>query len=138
MNMAIHMTDTEHPTVPFILSLIGGLLVFIDGVVIFLFGISGYVFRYHEYVPFIRPLVTAVGIWGIVCAIVVLIASFMLHRQPDQHTLWGILILVFSVLSITSGGGFIIGFILGAIGGIWALVWRPPEKKPEPSKASSP
>jgi hypothetical protein len=127
------MTDAEYPVGPFILSLIGGLLVLIDGVAVFLFGISGYVFRYHEFVPFIRPIITAIGIWGIICAIVILVATFMLNRHPDQHTLWGIVVLVFSVFSITSGGGFILGLILGIIGGIWALVWKPPERKAEPT-----
>jgi hypothetical protein len=133
--MAIHMTDTGHPRIPFLLSLLGGTLVLIDGVIIFLFGISGYIFRYHEFVPFIRPLVTAVGIWGIICAIIILVASFLLNQQPDTHNLWGVVILVFSVLSIASGGGFIIGFILGVIGGIWALVWRPEKKKKESATA---
>jgi hypothetical protein len=132
------MSNTEHPTGPFILSLIGGLLVLIDGIAIFLFGISGYIFRYHEYVPFVRPVITAIGIWGIICAIIILAGSFMLNAHLDQHGLWGIVILVFSILSIASGGGFLIGLILGVIGGIWALIWRPPEKtKKEPTETPS-
>ncbi len=127
------MAGTEHPTGTFVLSLIGGLLVLIDGVAIFLFGISGYVFRYHEYVPFVRPVITVIGIWGIICAIVILLSNFILFSHPDQHSLWGIVILIFSILSIASGGGFLLGLILGVIGGIWALVWRPSEKKTEPT-----
>ncbi len=125
------MAETERPTGPFILALIGGLLVLIDGVVVFLFGISGFIGRYHEFIPGIRPVIASIGIWGIICAIVTLASVLMLNRQPDQHALWGILIIVFSVLSLASGGGFIIGLILGIIGGIWALIWKPQEKKTE-------
>jgi hypothetical protein len=35
------------------------------------------------------------------------------------------LIIVFSIPSLLTGGGFIIGFILGIIGGAKAFRWRP-------------
>lgn len=49
----------------------------------------------------------------------------MIYRKPAQKTAWGVVILVFSILSIVTGGGFIIGFILGIIGGALALAWKP-------------
>ena len=44
--------------------------------------------------------------------------------SPNQRTLWGALVLVFSCLSFFGFGGFIIGAILGIIGGIMALTWK--------------
>jgi hypothetical protein len=35
------------------------------------------------------------------------------------------LIMVFSIPSVITGGGFIIGFILGIIGGVKIYSWKP-------------
>jgi hypothetical protein len=39
--------------------------------------------------------------------------------------MWGIIVVVFSIPSVLSGGGFVIGFILGIIGGALALSAKP-------------
>jgi uncharacterized membrane protein len=57
--------------------------------------------------------------------IVVIVAAVMLYRNPPQKTLWGVLVLVLSIVSIFVGGGFLLGLILGVIGGILALIWKP-------------
>jgi hypothetical protein len=51
----------------------------------------------------------------------------MLYNNPVDHTKWGMVIIIFSVLSIFSSAmaGFGIGLILGLIGGILALTWKP-------------
>jgi hypothetical protein len=49
----------------------------------------------------------------------------MLHIKPAKKKVWGILILVFSIPSVITGGGFIIGFILGIIGGALAISGKP-------------
>ena len=49
----------------------------------------------------------------------------MLYTNPGSRSIWGILIIVFSVLSFFGFGGFIIGAILGIIGGVLALRWKP-------------
>ncbi len=58
---------------------------------------------------------------GIISGIVVLISSLMLRSRHEEKTLWGTLIVVFSVLSILSGGGFFLGLVFGVLGGILAL-----------------
>jgi multisubunit Na+/H+ antiporter MnhG subunit len=52
----------------------------------------------------------------------------MLNSKPQEHTTWGILIIVFAVLSIfgSAMGGFGVGLILGIIGGILAMAWQAP------------
>jgi len=45
----------------------------------------------------------------------------MLHFKPVKKRVWGVIIVIFSIPSVITGGGFIIGFILGMIGGALAL-----------------
>lgn len=68
------------------------------------------------------------GLAGIVFGIVVIVSSVMLYNKPDDHSKWGLLILIFSVLSIfgSAMAGFGVGLILGVLGGIFALTWKPP------------
>jgi len=79
---------------------------------------------------FVGGIVTSVGVFGLVSGIIVLVSGVMLRITPSQRTLWGTLILVFSVLSLFGTGGFIVGAILGIIGGIMALTWRAPTGQP--------
>jgi len=73
------------------------------------------------------------GLAGLVFGIVVIVSSVMLYNKPIDHSKWGSLILIFSVLSIfgSAMAGFGVGLILGLIGGILAITWKPPttEKK---------
>jgi len=56
-------------------------------------------------------------------AAVVLIGAFMLYFRPTQAKMWGIIILVLSILAIFRLD--ILGFILGIIGGALAIGWKP-------------
>jgi hypothetical protein len=58
---------------------------------------------------------------GLILGFVILIGAIMLHFKPSKKKVWGIIIVVFSLPSVITGGGFIIGFILGIIGGALAL-----------------
>jgi len=102
----------DKSTAAFVLSLIGGILILINGLIVAVIG-SFFVFF-------------GVGILMIVLGLVfgfaVLISAIMLNSNPREHVTWGILILIFSLLSIVIGGGFVVGLILGLTGGILALV----------------
>jgi len=50
----------------------------------------------------------------------------MLLAKVGARRTWGILILVFSVLSFVGLGGFVVGAIFGIVGGVLALRWKPP------------
>jgi hypothetical protein len=65
------------------------------------------------------------GFIGLIAGIVVIISAIMLNSRPVEHSTWGTLILVFSILSFFGMGGFFIGAILGVAGGALALSWRP-------------
>jgi len=60
----------------------------------------------------------------IVAGILVLIGAIMLNFQPQQSTLWGIIIVIFSIVGFTGMGLSFLGSILGIIGAALALSRR--------------
>jgi len=74
---------------------------------------------------FVSGIIGAVGSFGLVSGIIVLVSGILLRTNPSQRTMLGVLIIVFSVVSFFGSGGFVIGAILGIIGGIMALTWKP-------------
>jgi len=103
----------ERNTAAFVLSLIGGIIILINGLLVAIGG------------AFIIWFFGTGILWivlGLVFGFGTLVAALMLNSNPREHVTWGIMIIVFSVLSIVIGGGFIIGMILGLIGGVLALV----------------
>lgn len=62
---------------------------------------------------------------GLILGVLVLFAAILLHIKPVHKRVWGILVVVFSIPSVITGGGFIIGFILGIIGGSLSLSRKP-------------
>jgi len=136
------MTETERPTAAFLLSLVGGIFILLGGGVMSMFGpfglggmMGGYRgmigYRYSGYGMMGGLGFGMFGILGLIFGVIVIISAFMLNSKPHEHSTWGTLIVIFSVLSIfgSAMGGFGIGLILGLIGGILAITWRPPETK---------
>ena len=72
------------------------------------------------------------GILGLVFGIIVVVSAAMLYSRSSEHTTWGVLILIFSVLSLFGNmmSGFGVGIVLGVIGGVLAIVWKPPSFSP--------
>ena len=64
------------------------------------------------------------AIVGIISAAVVGLGSMMV-RNPSKRVAGGVLMIVFSIVSIFSGGGFLIGMVLGIVGGVLGLVSKP-------------
>jgi hypothetical protein len=66
------------------------------------------------------------GVFGIICGLIIIVGASAIYVKPEGHTVWGTLILAFSILSLFGTlGGFVIGFILGLAGGVLALVYSP-------------
>ena len=128
--MAIRLSSSEKPTTAFTLSLIAGLLFLINGVVLGAVASLVPFIVPPEELPIIIAFLTPLMILGIVWGIIVIIAAVILYRNPAQKTMWGVIILVLSIMSIFISGGFIIGLILGIIGGILALGWKPKTAEP--------
>lgn len=55
-----------------------------------------------------------------ICGIILIVAGIMLYKQGEKHKIWGIVILLFSIIGMIGGGG-IIG-IMGVIAGVLAIM----------------
>jgi len=121
------MRQKEKPKQASTLSLIAGLLIVSNAVAV---GVAG------AYFPWIFPTLPGsdnnatvpfgtIAVIGLICGALVFFGAIMLRIKPENRKTWGILITVFSIPSVITGGGFIIGFILGIIGGVKAFRWKP-------------
>jgi hypothetical protein len=140
------VSETKKPTTraraAFIISIVGGIAIVLGGLlytVMRRFGMTGETFRRTGRMVggvgsvAARPaygLMTGFWILGIVSGIIVLISAIMLNRRPAQVNIWGILTVIFSIVSFFGGsrGGFYVGTILGIIGGALALLSKPKVK----------
>ncbi|MBI0583837.1 MAG: hypothetical protein ISF22_06365 [Methanomassiliicoccus sp.] len=104
---------------PFILSMIGGVLVLIEGLII---AISGPLIS----LAVVGDLGLGVLLYGILVIILGLIMMWLaygLRSRPASHVAYGAGIIIVSVIALVlAGGGFVIGSIMGIIGGAWAII----------------
>jgi len=132
------------PTTAFVLILIGGILILINAVIfIYASTIAGEVVKklnitsmYPGIAEMVGTTLLVMGIIGLVFAVLVIIGSALVYSGvPGKVKAGSILGLVFGILSILIGGGFIIGLILALIGGILGLRWKPRSPPPAPTPA---
>jgi len=130
--------SSAYPKTAAILALAGGLIMVLGGAIFI--GAAAFVIPHMNLsnitVPngidkaslpgLISGILTIMGGFGLVCGAIVLISGTMLLANVGGRRTWGILILVFSVLSFVGLGGFVVGAILGMVGGVLALRWKPP------------
>jgi hypothetical protein len=130
----------DKPTAAMVLSLIGGLFVIFGGAalafagsIIGSFNVTGAASASNT--------VLALGIVGVIMGLIMVVGGFMLYSKPASAKMWGVIVLVLSIISwVTALGGFFIGFLLGLIGGILALTFKPtmaPGAMPPPMMSSS-
>lgn len=121
------MSRSEIPTKAFNLSLIAGILILAN---------AASVAAAATWFPWLIPtlpgssgndttVLYSVASVGLICGVLVLLGGIMLRSIPLNRKVWGIVIIVFSIPSVITGGGFIIGFILGIAGGALALSRKP-------------
>ena len=122
-----YMSRSEKPTKAFMLSLIAGILIVSNAA---LLGIAA------RWFPGVIPTLPGSSVndttvlyrltaVGLIVGVLVLLSAIMLRIKPANKKTWGIMIVVFSIPSVVTGGGFIIGFILGIIGGASVLSRKP-------------
>jgi len=117
---------SEKPTAAFVVSLIAGIFILLGAIVMMALSsmLGGLALGVGAGAA--AGIVLIYGAVGLVFAILVLVGAVMLWMKPKSHVAAGVIILLFSLFSIISTGGFFIGLILGIVGGILAIVWKPP------------
>jgi len=131
------MSSQEKPNIAFVLSLIGGTLILVSGVISSLWfmsgrpgmggmmgGFGGMMDGYEHMMGNFgvsSGFMVGLALIGLISGILVIIGALMLNASPAEHTAWGTIVLVFSIISLLGMGGFFIGAILGIIGGAFAL-----------------
>lgn len=101
------------PTAAYILSMIGGILGLLGGLL--LVGAGALVGAVTFGLGF--AVIGGLGIWITICSVIVIYAASKLNSEPLEHSKWGAIILVLSLIGSWS--------LLNFIGGILALVYKP-------------
>jgi len=117
-------TGVKRATAGFAISLIAGIIILINALLIL--AAASFISSFGSMIPSVPgvpavtgaavAVVTMLGSVGLVFSIIVIVGAILIY-MPGKEILGGILVLIFSLLSIVVGGGFIIGLILGIIGG---------------------
>jgi hypothetical protein len=109
-------------TTAFVLSLVGGVLVLLEGLIRIIRGEALAVFGTDRLWHRLLGLAIRVdGVIGVVLAVIIIVGVILIYNSKTRMT-GGIIVIVFALLSIIAGGGWLIGLILGVIGGILALL----------------
>ncbi len=133
------MSSQSLPMTAFVLSLIGGIVIVAGSLIaafLSVFGtpygtyygmgpgmMAGFGFNSGWYLPF--------SLAALVFGIMVLFGAIMLNARPREHFTWGVIVLVFSIVSFIGMGGYMIGAVLGIAGGALALSYRTSSAKNE-------
>jgi hypothetical protein len=112
------------PTTAFALSLTAGILVLIQGIVRLLqsraLEVSGVADEIRGRI-FVGIALHIIGAVALLFAVLIIVGAILMYQTPMRMT-GALLVLVFSILSILTGGLFgWLGFILGTIGSVIAL-----------------
>jgi hypothetical protein len=128
---------SDKPVAPFVLSLIGGLLILGgSGMMIGFSGPGYYRGMMGGYYGMMNGYYGMMGGYGsgsffvlaaigVISGLIVTLGALMVYNEKGNASMWGALILVFSLVSLFGMGGFFLGAILGIVGGILAITWKP-------------
>ena len=130
----------DKPTAAMVLSLIGGIFVIFGGAALaFVGSLIGSLNVTGSGSASSTAL--ALGIVGVIMGLIMVVGGFMMYSKPTSAKMWGVIVLILSIVSwVTALGGFFIGFLLGLIGAILALTFKPtmaPGAMPPPMMSSS-
>jgi len=117
----IQPAGVKKATAGFVISLIAGILILFNALVVF--ALTTVISSFASFLPTGMPgaeaaaaAIALYGAVGLIFAIIVIVGAILIY-MPGKEVVGGILVIIFSILSIMIGGGFIIGLILGIIGG---------------------
>lgn len=106
----------------FVFSLLGAILILARGLVRIVVGdvitFAGSDFVRHRFLAGLA--LNIIGGIAVVFAILILVGAYFIYK--GMTTAGGVIVIIFSLLSILVGSGWLIGLIIGVIGGILALL----------------
>jgi hypothetical protein len=115
-----------------ILSLIAVILILVDGIIwlagpdyydsLHISGTRGELYGFWNMFGNFPPSPSLLGGMEILFAIVVLVGAYYIYMPGGYRVVGGSMVAIFSLISLTAGGGFVIGTILGLIGGLLGIV----------------
>lgn len=112
-------TKGNLPVEAYVLVLIGGILMLLGGAIFAILG--AVVFSFIS----LAGVGSLIGLIGIISGIIVIFSALMMKSKNVQRVrLWSAIALIFSIVSIANGGGFVIGFILGLVGSVMGLAYK--------------
>lgn len=107
----------------FVLCLTAAVFMLIDAIV--LAGIAYYATDIIAMYPWLEPYSWA-DVWiallagfEAMCSVILFVCAWLIHT--GRVVAGGVLAVIFSILSLAGGGGFIAGFVMGVVGGAFAL-----------------
>ncbi len=99
-------------------------MILVQGVLILLNGEFSIFYTLNAELQPVVPLVglgiELLGVFGIVIGIAILGGAFLIFN-PGFEVIGGIVVLIFSIVSIVVGGGWLVGLAFGVLGGILGL-----------------
>jgi hypothetical protein len=135
------MSTRQGVTLSYVMSLVGGLIVLIISLVnLVWFGsgasttgsfgsyMNGAMDGYHNFMGSYASstgFFTAVSVVSLVCGVIVVMAALVLRIHPEEHFIWGVVIVAFSAVSFVGMGGYFVGAVFGIVGGVIALRYKP-------------
>jgi hypothetical protein len=135
------MSTRQGVTLSFLISLVGGLIVLVFSLVNLVYfssgapaaGSFGSYMRgamdgNHNFMGSFSSSIgffTAISVVSLICGVIVVFAALVLRIHPQEHVIWGIVIVVFSAISFVGMGGYFVGAAFGILGGALALTYRP-------------
>jgi hypothetical protein len=129
------MKDSEKPIHAYVVSLIAGALILLGDPAVVMIGAVLGSYGPHKisgYLSYKETIGTGL-LYGLMVSLelifgaLVSVSAIMLSKRPQEHTSWGLLIILFSALSVfgSTMGGLGIGLTLGLIGGLLSITWKP-------------
>jgi len=76
-----------------------------------------------EVVDLMSSMYFGMGIFGVVSGLLIILGGALAYYR-DFRVGGGVIVLLFSILSLFGGGGLFLGLILGVIGGVLILLNR--------------
>jgi hypothetical protein len=110
--------EAKNVTAGFALAIAAAVFVLINGAVWLMVSSLFLMFLPISGFPFV-----VLGVIGVIFAAAILIGAILVYVFKKEH-IGGLIVLIFSILSMGVGGGFFIGFALGVLGAFFILTKR--------------